>query len=289
MKNPSHTLGELLDCMSRNFQEHAMEQAHAEAVAIIAELLDCNRVQAEFDRARVLTQKVFERGLDIMQRRLRNEPWQYIFERAYFRDLTLRVTPDVLIPRPETELLAEWCILFTPQHGSLLDVGTGSGAIALSVAGERCDVKVTACDVSKAALQIAQSNQQPDAVNKVEFLESDLLSSFSGRKFDVIAANLPYVTETEHAELSPEVRDFEPKLALTADNDGLALICKLIEQAPQFLNNRGAIILEMSDWQTSLAADYLSDQLCWSAIEIKRDYTQRNRFVVARLREQLIF
>lgn len=287
MSETLYTSQTLLERMTAAFKDHGMEQAQAEAIAIIAELLNCNRLQAKVEN-RPLSGELYTKAVDIMQRRLANEPWQYIFERAYFRDLELYVDRSVLIPRPETELLADWCIEFLPQNGSLLDVGTGSGAIALSVALERQDAQVTACDVSTQALAIARKNQSQVPENPVEFVTSDLLDGFDGRKFDIIAANLPYVTEAEHAELSPEVRDFEPKLALTADDNGLALIYKLIDQAPQHLNNRGAIILEMSEWQTTLVADYMSNQLCWRAIEIKRDYTQRNRFVIARLREKII-
>lgn len=282
-----YTSKELLDRMICAFDAHNMEQPEAEAVAIIAELLDCNRLQAKID-CRHLDKPLYDRGVEIMQRRLANEPWQYIFGKAYFRDLELAVTSSVLIPRPETELLADWCIEFLPQNGTLLDVGTGSGAIALSVASERCDVHVTACDVSSEALAVARSNAVSNHISNVEFVQSYLLDNFADRKFDIIAANLPYVTEEEHTQLSPEVRDFEPKLALTSGEDGLDLIREFIEQAPRYLNNHGAIILEMSDWQTSIIAELLSTQLCWSAIEIKCDYTQRNRFVIARLRDQLL-
>ena len=175
-----------------------------------------------------------------------------------------------------------------PSDRTMLDVGTGSGAIALSVASERSDSNVCACDVSSEALAVARSNALNNNISNVEFVQSYLLDAFADRKFDIIAANLPYVTEEEHTQLSPEVRDFEPKLALTSGEDGLDLIRELIEQAPRCLNNHGAIILEMSDWQTLIVAELLKNQLCWSAIEIKRDYTQRNRFVIARLREQLI-
>jgi release factor glutamine methyltransferase len=287
MSGNLYTSQALLERMTAAFRDHGMEQSQAEAIAIIAELLNCNRLQAKVENL-PLTEQLYNRAISVMQRRLANEPWQYIFERAYFRDLELYDDRSVLIPRPETELLADWCIEFLPQNGTLLDVGTGSGAIALSVALERQDAQVTACDVSTQALEIARKNQSQVPGNPVEFVTSDLLDSFDGRKFDIIAANLPYVTEAEHAALSPEVRDFEPELALTADNDGLQLIYKLIDRAPQHLNHRGAIILEMSEWQTAVVAAYLQDQLCWSAIEIKRDYTQRNRFVIGRLREQLM-
>ena len=276
--------GELLDRMTAEFTAHNMEQAQAEAVAVMAELLDCNRVMAQLDRKRNLTPELWAKGLEIIERRLQNEPWQYIFQRAYFRDLTLKVTPAVLIPRPETELLVDWCIDILPEGGKVLDLGTGSGAIALSIATERPDAEVTACDISADALSIAMENAQNAAPNRVRWVESDLFAALPGEKFDLIAANLPYVTESEHLELSPEVKLFEPKLALTSGEDGLDLIRKTIEQAADHLSPHGAIILEMSSTQTDTVAELFCDTLQYCAIEIIKDYTNRTRFVAARLR-----
>ena len=276
--------GELLDRMTAAFTAHNMEQAQAEAVAIMAELLDCNRVMAQLDRKRQLTPELWKQGLEIIERRVQNEPWQYIFQRAYFRDLTLKVTPAVLIPRPETELLVDWCIDILPEGGNVLDLGTGSGAIALSIALERPDARVTACDVSADALAVARENAQSAALGRVKFVESDLFAALQDEKFDLIAANLPYVTESEHRELSPEVKLFEPKLALTSGEDGLDLIRKTVEQAADHLSPHGAIILEMSSDQTETVAGLFCDTLQYCAIEIIKDYTQRNRFVAARLR-----
>lgn len=288
MSEKSFSSGELFDRMLQAFSAHGMEQAEAETAAIMAELLNCNRLQAKLMRNTPLSSELFEQGLQIIQRRLNNEPWQYIFERAYFRDLTLKVTPDVLIPRPETELLVEWCLECLPENGSLLDVGSGSGAIALAVATERKDAQVTACDISEKALNIARYNAGANAPGRVRFLVSDLLSAFNTEKFDLIAANLPYVTEAEYTTLDAEVKDFEPKLALTGGDDGLDLIRELIRQAPQHLAPHGGMILEMSPDQTTAAADLLANELCWCAIEIIRDYTHRARFVAARLRDSLI-
>ena len=276
--------GDLLDRMTGAFNRHKMEQAQAEAVAIIAELLDCNRVMAQLDRKREISPELWQRGLEIIERRLNNEPWQYIFERAYFRDLTLKVTPSVLIPRPETELLVDWVIDILPERGKVLDMGTGSGAIALSVATERADSQVTASDISCEALNIAMKNAQDIAPGKVRFIQSDLFENLAGEKFDLIAANLPYVTEAEHLTLSPEVKLFEPKLALTSGADGLDLIRKTVEQAADYLMPHGAIILEMSSDQTETVADLFCETLQYCAIEIQKDYTNRNRFVAARLR-----
>ena len=284
MSDVLYYAGDLLDILISEFQKHDMEQSEAEAVAILAELLQCNRVQAKLDRRRKISAELYNQGLQTIQRRLNNEPWQYIFQRAYFRDLELMVTPAVLIPRPETELLVDWSIKYLPQGASALDLGTGSGAIALSLATERRDLRVTACDVSMQALQVAQANARKCAAGNVEFIESDLFSNLSDRKFDLIAANLPYVTEEEYTTLSAEVHDYEPKLALTSGDDGLDLIRRAIAEAPQYLNMRGAVILEMSDWQTEIAAELFADSLQWTAIEIIRDYTNRRRFTAARLR-----
>ena len=276
--------GDLLDRMTGAFTQHNMEQAQAEAVAIMAELLDCNRVMAQLDRKRVLTPELWNKGLEIIERRLNNEPWQYIFERAYFRDLTLKVTPKVLIPRPETELLVDWVIDILPERGKVLDMGTGSGAIALSIATERADSQVTASDVSCEALAVARENASNIAPGKVRFIESDLFENLAGEKFDLIAANLPYVTESEHLALSPEVKLFEPKLALTSGEDGLDLIRKTVEKSAEYLAPHGSIILEMSSDQTETVAELFCETLQYCAIEIKKDYTDRNRFVAARLR-----
>lgn len=284
MDNSAATVGDLLQKMQSQFARHNMEQADAEAVAIIAELLNCSRGKVLFERDTPLPQTIITQAHAVMQRRLQNEPWQYIFNRAYFRDLELYVDKNVLIPRPETEVLVDWCIKFLPENGSVLDLGTGSGAIALAIASERSDSRVTACDISTQALAVAEKNGKSQAPGKVEFLHSDLFSALSGRKFNIIAANLPYVTESEYTMLDLAVRDFEPKLALTGGDDGLDLIRSAITQAPGYLENRGAMILEMSEDQTAAAADFMQQMLCWEAIEIIRDYTGRCRFTAGRLR-----
>ena len=218
----------------------------------------------------------FETARAYARRRAGGEPLQYILGTAPFRNLMLKVDRRVLIPRPETESLVQWLIDRVPIGGSVLDLGCGSGAIAIALADERRDLKITAVDVSIEALALAKENAQLCNVD-VEFMQSDLFSALSGKKFDFVAANLPYVTEKEYIALDPEVRDYEPKLALTADDEGLALILKAIEVLPDHLNPGGGAIFELSPHQAARTAFALEKAGFTSAIV--KDLCQRDRFV----------
>ncbi len=221
-----------------------------------------------------------EKAAQILARRLKQEPLQYITGCAPFRELELIVTPDVLIPRPETELLVDFCIGHLPPNGTLLDLGTGSGAIALSVAFERCDSRVTAVDISNAALAVARKNAQKyQLTSRVEWLNSDLFAAVQNRRFDVVAANLPYVTLDEYSTLEREVRDFEPQLALTSGSDGLQHIRRAIAGLNDHLAPGGAAIFELSPPQAETVARWLTEAGLKS--EIQYDLVQRPRFVAA--------
>lgn len=218
---------------------------------------------------------------ELVLRRCHHEPLQYILGNAPFGELDLKVSPAVLIPRSETEVLVEYVVKHLPEGGSLLDVGCGSGAIGLLSAYRRRDITVTALDKSLAALEVAGTNaRQLSLDDRVIFKESDLLSVLEKEKFNIIAANLPYVTFDEYKTLAPEVRDFEPQLALTACDEGMALIFELIRTAPGFLFSGGRIVLEMSPHQTSRAEAALTEN-GFSGIEVIPDQFGKMRFVAA--------
>lgn len=182
-----------------------------------------------------------------LKRRVSREPLAYITGRQGFRRIELRVDPRVLIPRPETELLV--AVVKVDRPCGILDIATGSGAVALSLADELPDATITAADISHGALEVAQVNASELGVaDRVNFVNSDLLDSIDGI-FDAIAANLPYVEAGDIDGLQPEVSKFEPRLALDGGPDGLDLVRKLAETAPAQLKPGGMLALEIGEGQ----------------------------------------
>jgi release factor glutamine methyltransferase len=189
----------------------------------------------------------------LLNRRERGEPIQYIIGETEFYGLPLRVTPDVLIPRPETEYLVEKAVELLPLFSNprVVDVGTGSGAIAIAVAHEWPGAFLTATDVSASALKLARSNaERTGFANRIRFLQGDLLAPVSGEFFDIIVSNPPYVPEADRPTLSVEVRDHEPALALFAGNDGLDIYQRLIPAAFAALAPGGYLALEIGFGQS---------------------------------------
>ena len=180
---------------------------------------------------------------EAFRRRALREPAQYILGKAPFRDLELEVTPAVLIPRPETEELVDLALERLKPGAEVLDMGTGSGAIAVSLKTERPDLRVTAADASPAALEIARRNAARYNADIV-FILSDLWSALPGKRFDLTAANLPYVSDAEYARCEKEIF-FEPRSALTAPEEGLALVRKTVEGLREHLKPGGAALFEL--------------------------------------------
>ena len=196
-----------------------------------------------------------ERSFDkLVHRRSLQEPLQYITGHQEFFGLNLQVTPAVLIPRPETELLIEAVLAWARENSQpaprLLDVGTGSGAIALALAANLPKARLTALDVSGEALAVAKANAaRLGLADRVRFVLSDLLDAFApelarGERVDAIVSNPPYVPDVDAPAMQPEVRDFEPHVALFAGPDGLAIYRRLIPQAMMALRPSGLLALE---------------------------------------------
>lgn len=273
---------ELRQQLAGMFAAAGIETPAVDAERLIAETAEFPRTELFLRGDDPVPEALEETIRRLAERRAAHEPLQYLTGRAAFMDLELEVTRDVLIPRPETELLVEWAVRRLPEGGSLLDLGTGSGAIALSVAATRPDVAVTGVDLSPAALRVAERNRRRCRLERVRLLESDLFSAVAGEKFDLVAANLPYVTEEEYPTLSPEVREFEPRLALVAGDGGMALIARAVRDLAGFLTPGGKAIFELSPPQAPRLERMFAETGAFAGIEVIQDYTRRDRFVAAR-------
>jgi release factor glutamine methyltransferase len=220
-------------------------------------------------------------------RRARHEPLQYIAGEAEFRNLRLRVDPRVLIPRPETEVLVEAVLAWSRSRSGLrgLDVGTGSGAIALSLATEGPFLAVVATDLSEAALELARENLEAAAPGAaVELRRGAGYEPVRGERFDVVVSNPPYIGETERATLDPQVREWEPAVALFSGHDGLEAIRGLVAGAPDHLSPHGLLALEIGADQAADVARLVDERGAFHEPAVLKDLAGRDRIVLAELR-----
>lgn len=247
------TIGELLAWTQARFGEAGIEGARTDAQLLLASALGCSRLSLYVRHDEVIADEPKTRFRELVRRRLRREPVAYIEGRRGFHalDLELEVDRRVLIPRPETEHLVDWLLEDCPAAPTpcrILDVGTGSGAIALAVAHRRPDASVTAVDRSTDALTVATSNATRLGL-PVTFVVSDLLAEVAIPKggFWAIAANLPYIRRGDLDGLDPEVSLFEPRMALDGGEDGLEVIRRLIAQVAErrALAAEGSLYLEV--------------------------------------------
>ena len=219
------------------------ESARADAEILLAHCLQKSRTYLfAYPEKAVdsLTEASFRK---LLAERLRGVPIAYLTGQREFWTLNLKVTPDTLIPRPETELLVETALKLGSSSSHILDLGTGTGAIAIAIASERPDVQVTACDFSAAALAVAQENAQVNSIHNVHFIQSDWFSALPAQRFDMIVSNPPYIEADDPHLAQGDVR-FEPLTALASGQDGLDDIRHLIQTAPQWLVNGGWLLLE---------------------------------------------
>jgi release factor glutamine methyltransferase len=207
-----------------------------------------------------------------LHQRINGEPTQYITGRQEFYGREFRVTPDVLIPRPETEHLIETALARAPE--SVLDIGTGSGAIAVTLALET-KALVTATDVSLAALRVAQQNTQRLGA-RVALGACDLGAALADGSFDLVVSNPPYIAERDRESLAPEVRNHEPALALFGGHDGLAVYRRLIPEAARLLKRGGWLMMELGN-----SAAVRDMCMGWSNVEITNDLAGIPRVLVA--------
>ncbi len=262
------------------FQLNPSPTAELDARLLLEATLDCSYSYLLAHGEETLTAVSAATYRQRVARARQFEPIPYILGTAPFFDFALTVTPDVLIPRPETEMLVEIAVAWAKNRGELqlVDVGTGSGCIPIAIARQNKDAHITAVDISPAAIAIAKKNSHNLAPRQIQFICGDLLNPIPF-PIDLLTANLPYVTNSEWTQLHDGVKLFEPSLALIGGDDGLDLIRRLLQQASTKLKKNGLILLEIG-WQQGLLTKQLAHAHFPSAqVDIIQDYAGHDRLV----------
>ena len=267
--------------------DKGVETGRLDAEWLLSSALGVNRLQLYLEYDRPLSSEEREAFKPLLRRRANREPLQYIIGRTGFRQLELKTDSRVLIPRPETEVLVQavldWAAAGGGSMGRVWDVGTGTGAVALSLAVEGICSRVVASDVSPEALSVAAENaERYDPSGLVQFRKGPLFEPLEeGERFDIIVSNPPYIADGERGELQPEVRDWEPPEALFAGEDGLGVIRQLVAGAPEHLRAGGLLALECGLGQAKGIATDLGATGAFAAVRVLPDLTGRPRFVLA--------
>jgi release factor glutamine methyltransferase len=260
--------------------------ARIEAEWLLAAALGVGRFDVYVGLNRELAEQEIEAFDHAVRRRAAGEPLQQVLGWESFRGLPIRLTPDVLVPRPETEALVEWALTWLGTgHRRVVDVGTGSGCIAAAIADARPDVAIVAVDVSEEAARVARANVVAlGLARQVRVLNADALAPIRTASVDVVVANPPYLPSAILPDLPREVRDWEPRLALDGGDEGTALIARLVADAPRVLVGRGVLIVETAGESQVDAVAELFRRRAYEDVRVQADLTGRRRFVGGRKR-----
>jgi release factor glutamine methyltransferase len=286
-QTPTHpwTILKTLQWTADYFKRHGIENSRPTAEVLLTHCLKCQRIDLYLRYDQPLQAEELARFKKLIQRRGRREPDAYIIGQKEFWSLPIRVTPAVLIPRPETECLVEAALDRYSRNDALqvLELGTGSGAISIALARERANWNIRASDISSEALDVARQNAQRLLVaDRIEFFNGSWFEPFAGQigAFDLIISNPPYVPASDLAGLEPEVRLFEPAGALDGGEDGLSCLRHIIQAAPEYLKPSGWLILEMGydQGRTVQAVGRRCD--AYQCIEVAKDYSGLDRIAL---------
>jgi release factor glutamine methyltransferase len=277
------TVRELLGPAREYLEGKGVRSPRLDAEYLLAHVLGIKRLELYLDHDRPLEPAEVDRLRELVRRRGRREPLAYVLGSWSFYGLELRCDPRALVPRPETEVLVEHCLslLEGKEAASIVDVGTGTGAIALALATRLPGATLTAIDVSPGALALAAENAAAGGLeDRVELLEGDLLAPVAGRSFDLVVSNPPYVAAGD--EVDPEVAEYEPAaFAVYAEDGGRAILERLATGAIAVLRPGGRLAVELGDGQAPWFAERLAT-LGYESVAITRDLRGVERVVSAR-------
>lgn len=280
------TIARVLSWAASDFRSRGSESPRLDAEVLLANALGTDRVRLITDSQRPLTAEELASFKEMIRRRRTAEPVAYILGHREFWGASYRVNRHVLVPRPDTETLVEVALDRTrarSMFGSLLDLCTGSGCVAIAFARERPTWRVSASDVSADALNVAVENAIRNGVSHViNFREGDLFAAVAGEaRFDAITANPPYIPSDELRQLAADVRDHEPLLALDGGASGLETLRRIVRDAPRYLARNGVLALEVGHDQARRVAEGFA-RAGYTDVELRKDYGGHERVVSGR-------
>jgi len=270
---------------SQKLEDAGIDQGLAEVEIILCNILNVERLQLYLDGEQLLNNDILDKFNQIVEKRVTRYPLQYILKEAWFYGRSFFVSPAVMVPTPETEILCESAMRFIRCKDiacpRILDIGVGSGVISVTLANELSDCSIVSLDISNEAIDIAKKNAEKlGGREKIEFRQSDFFSALkSDEKFDLILSNPPYISHEEYTDLPPEVLA-DPKVSLVAENDGLSAIESLVKDAPNFLNNDGRLMFEIGYNQAERVSKLTETDHRYKSIVQLKDLNDIDRVVI---------
>ena len=280
------TVGDVLVWTTDRFKESSMKSPRLEAEILLASVLKCDRVTIYMDYQKPLDEDERKRYRELVKKRISGQPTAYLVGHREFWSLDFEVNPDVLIPRPETELLVEIALelLKNLANPSIADIGTGSGCIAIALAKERKDARIVATDISSKALATAEANARRHG-SRIEFVRGELIEPLRGKyTFDLVVSNPPYIALKNGPQAEPDVIKHEPYIALAGGDDGLAIIRPLVAGAPEIIRPEGRLIMETAMDQAVKVKTLMEETGKYEHVEIRQDLAGLDRAVYGRVK-----
>lgn len=270
---------DLIGWTEKYFLSKGLENGRNIGEILLQHLLDCKRVELYFGSEKQLTQDTIKTYHSWIQRLIKNEPLQYITGTIEFYGLELMITPAVFIPRPETERVVDIAlqILKTVISPKILDVGTGSGCIAIALANELPEASVTGIDIDPNMLKLAQKNADLHKINNIIFKQMDIQKEIPKESYNLIVSNPPYIPLNEISDLEKNIKDFEPHIALTDGADGLTFYHRLASVASKILHSNGYLIMEVGQDNHPQKALKLFKNNAFASNKLIQDYNGDDR------------
>jgi release factor glutamine methyltransferase len=283
------TIQKLLNWVTEYFNNKGIDVPRLSGELLLSHVLGLKRIELYTQFNKIVEQDKLNELRGLVKRAAEHEPIAYLTGKKEFYSLEFEISKDCLIPRPETELLVERAIEFLRTRNGeqfICDLCTGCGCVAIAIARNFANCQVVATDISDAALEVAERNITKHGLGaRLKLLKGDLfepiIPGLGPAKFDLIVCNPPYVSDPEFEKLAKNVRDFEPKLALTAGADGLDIITRIITESSQFLKSSSAMMLEIGNNQGPMVRKMLEDTGYFDTVTIEKDFNKLDRLVMA--------